>query len=137
MFWSMHSGIIAAIATVFARYLGHFVPLGDAGVRAAAVGAILVLSAVNYFGVRHGSAVQTFLTIIKLAAILLIVVLGVAFVASHGRPPVVSTGQPRTSFGAVIEALIAGLFAYGGWHMVTYAAEETKDPVRTIPWALI
>src|SRR5262245_8912653 len=28
MFWSMHSGIIAAIATVFARYLGHFIELG-------------------------------------------------------------------------------------------------------------
>src|SRR5688572_33040821 len=56
MFWSMHSGIIAAIATVFARYLGHFVELGDMGTRAAAVGAILGLSVVNYFGVRQGSA---------------------------------------------------------------------------------
>lgn len=137
MFWSMHSGIIAAIATVFARYLGHFVALGDAGVKVAAVSAILVLSAVNYFGVRYGSAVQTFLTTVKLAAILLIVVLGVAFAASHGGPPEVATGQRHTTFGAVIEALIAGLFAYGGWHMVTYAAEETKDPVRTIPRALI
>jgi APA family basic amino acid/polyamine antiporter len=34
-------------------------------------------------------------------------------------------------------ALIAGLFTYGGWHMVTYAAEETADPARTLPRALI
>ena len=34
MFWSMHSGIIAAIAMVFARYVGDFVPLGDLGIRA-------------------------------------------------------------------------------------------------------
>ena len=27
MFWTMHSGILAAIATVFARYAGFFVPL--------------------------------------------------------------------------------------------------------------
>jgi APA family basic amino acid/polyamine antiporter len=33
-------------------------------------------------------------------------------------------------------ALVAGLFAFGGWHMVTYAAEETRDPERTIPRAL-
>ena len=137
MFWSMHSGIIAAIATVFARYLGHFVELSDAGMRAAAVGAILVLSAVNYFGVRHGSVVQTFLTSIKLVAILFIVVLGVTFVASHGGPPIVAASERHTTFGAVVEALIAGLFAYGGWHMVTYAAEETKEPTRTIPRALI
>src|SRR6478672_12437801 len=31
MFWSMHSGIIAAIAIVFARYAAYFVPLGDLG----------------------------------------------------------------------------------------------------------
>ena len=27
-------------------------------------------------------------------------------------------------------AVVAGLFAFGGWHMVTYAAEETRDPER-------
>ena len=35
------------------------------------------------------------------------------------------------------QALIAGLFAFGGWHMVTYAAGETVDPTRTIPRALL
>ncbi|NIP79115.1 MAG: APC family permease, partial [Gemmatimonadetes bacterium] len=34
-------------------------------------------------------------------------------------------------------ALVAGLFAFGGWHMVTYNAEETLDPERTIPRALV
>src|SRR5438270_12459548 len=43
MFWSMHSGIIAAIAVVMARYVAYFVPLSEAGVRALAVGAILLL----------------------------------------------------------------------------------------------
>ena len=38
---------------------------------------------------------------------------------------------------AEVRALVAGLFAYGGWHMVSYAAEETVDPVRTIPRALL
>jgi basic amino acid/polyamine antiporter, APA family len=138
MFWVMHSGIIAAIATVFARYLGHFVPLGDAGTRAAAVGSILLLSAVNYFGVRHGSALQTFFTAIKLIAILMIVALGVSAIAKRGDVTLVAQLQHEApvTVGAFIRAMIAGLFAYGGWHMVTYAAEETKDPTRTIPRAL-
>jgi len=138
MFWVMHSGIIAAIATVFARYLGHFVPLGDAGTRAAAVGSIVLLSAVNYFGVRQGSALQTFFTVIKLIAVLMIVALGVSFFAKRGDVTLVAQlhhDEPVT-VGAFIRAMIAGLFAYGGWHMVTYAAEETKDPARTIPRAL-
>lgn len=138
MFWSMHSGIIAAIATVFARYLAHFVPLGETGTRAAAVGAIVVLSAVNYVGVRWGSALQTVFTIVKLAAVAAIVVLGVAFLAAHGPA---GTGIPgageSVSASGFTNAMVAGLFAYGGWHMVTYAADETRDAARTIPRALI
>jgi APA family basic amino acid/polyamine antiporter len=138
MFWSMHTGIIAAIATVFARYLGQFVELDDAGTRAAAVGSIAALSAVNYFGVRWGSALQTFFTAVKLLAVLLIVIFGVAYVARHGAA---AGARPEAalipSTGAFVSAMIAGLFAYGGWHMVTYAAEETKEPTRTLPRALI
>jgi len=36
-----------------------------------------------------------------------------------------------------LRALVAGLFAFGGWHMVTYAAEETQNAERTIPRALM
>ena len=86
MFWSMHTGIIAAIATVCARYVGFFVPLGDTGVRIVAIGAILLLSGVNYAGVRYGTAVQTTFTIIKVAAVVLIVAAG--FAAPRATMPV-------------------------------------------------
>jgi amino acid transporter len=78
MFWVMHSGIIAAMATVFGRYAGFFVPLSDRGIRAVAVSAILGFSALNYIGVKRGSAVQTAFTITKVAAVALIVVVGFA-----------------------------------------------------------
>src|SRR5215475_737613 len=69
MFWSMHTGIIAAIAMVFGRYAATLVPMGDLGIRLTAIGGIAVLTAVNYRGVKPGSAVQTALTIAKVAAI--------------------------------------------------------------------
>src|SRR3954451_7177323 len=75
MFWSMHSGIIAAIAMVFGRYAATIVALGDLGIRLTAVGGIVVLSTINYIGVRPGSAVQTALTIAKLAAIVALLAL--------------------------------------------------------------
>src|SRR5262245_10020467 len=53
MFWVMHSGIIAAIATVIGRYAGHFVTLGDAGTRAVGVASIILLTWVNILGVRQ------------------------------------------------------------------------------------
>jgi basic amino acid/polyamine antiporter, APA family len=132
MFWSMHSGIIAAIAMVFGRYAATIVPIGDFGIRLTAVGGILILSAVNYFGVRPGSAVQTGLTIAKVAAIVGLLVL--LFAKGTPRFPGATTSIET---GAFLRALVAGLFAFGGWHMVTYAAEETRDPERTIPRALM
>ena len=137
MFWSMHTGIIAAIATLCARYVGFFVPLGDTGVRIVAIAAILVLSAVNYVGVRYGTAVQTTFTIIKVAAVVLIVVAG--FRASRASPPVAAPSAPSIapSLRAFVTATVAGLFAFGGWHMVTYTGDETVDARRTIPRALL
>ncbi len=132
MFWSMHSGIIAAIAMVFGRYAATIVPLGDWGIRLVAVGGILVLSAINYVGVRPGSAVQTGLTMTKIAAIAVLLLLLFGMGTPH-MPASLGAIRPR----GFLRALVAGLFAFGGWHMVTYAAEETRRPERTIPRALM
>ena len=132
MFWSMHSGIIAAIAMVFARYVATIVPLGDLGIRLTAVGGIVGLSVINYAGVRPGSAVQTGLTITKIAAIGVLLVLLLGF-GSVQMPASAGAIEPR----GFLRALVAGLFAFGGWHMVTYAADETRNPEQTIPRALM
>jgi APA family basic amino acid/polyamine antiporter len=73
-----------------------------------------------------------------MAAVLLLLIAGVALAGTGG-------GDPWT-FGAADLAVVpldrlllgvgAGLFAFGGWHLVTYAAGETVDPVRTLPRAL-
>lgn len=136
MFWTMHSGIIAATTVVFARYAGYFTRLDDTGVRWVAIGAILVLSAINYVGVRQGSAVQAALTAAKVAAVALILVL--AFALGSGAA-LTQRAAPAIlpSIRSFSLALGAGLFAFGGWHMVTYAAGETKDARKTIPRALL
>jgi APA family basic amino acid/polyamine antiporter len=137
MFWSVHSGILAAVAVIFARYVGTFAPLGDVGARVVAIAAILLLSAINVVGVRFGARLQTAFTAVKLVAIAAMIVAGLVL------------GAPRAHFVAGVEALeattasgfslavIAGLFAFGGWHMVTYSAEETRAARRTVPRALL
>ena len=135
MFWSMHSGIIAAVAVIFARYAGHLVPLTDAGTRLVAIGVILLLSGINYLGVRQGSRLQTAFTAGKLLAVAFIVALGILL---GGRTESHFAAPAQTGFGTwdVLVALGAGLFAFGGWHMVTYSSEETVSPRTTIPRAL-
>jgi basic amino acid/polyamine antiporter, APA family len=148
MFWIMHTGIIAIIAMVFARYTAYFVPVGDAGMRATAVSVILGLSALNYVGVRGGSRVQTVLTCAKILAIGAIVVVGFALMATGRLSTVVGSdplrggmsGAPVTDF---LLAMVAGLFAYGGWPSTSTRrpcasrsisrARTTCSPAATIP----
>ena len=134
MVWTMHSGILAAIATVFARYAGFFVPLDAAGSRIVAIGAILVLSLINYVGVKSGGRVQSAFTLVKVLAVAAIILLGVVL----GGPAAASTEPAGPISGTnFLLAVAAGLFAFGGWHMVTYTAEETINPTQTIPRSLM
>ena len=135
MFWSMHSGIVAAIATVFARYAGTFAALGDTGTRVVAVAAILVLSAINYLGTRAGSRVQAVITMVKVAAVG--VIIGAGMTLPVELPPEGAATPASWGLEGMLLAVGAGLFAFGGWHMVTYTAEETVDAERTIPRALV
>lgn len=138
MFWSIHSGIIAAIAVIFARYVGYFIPLGSIGIKVVSVAVILIISAVNYLGVRQGSTLQTLFTLGKVIAIVVIVILGFSL-GSKIPEHFVMEGVANTgiSIHHFFLALVAGLFAFGGWHMVTYNAEETIQPRKTIPQALM
>ena len=139
MFWTMHSGIIAAVAVICSRYVGYFFPMGDSGIKVVAVGIIVILSAVNYIGVKHGSLLQTYITIGKIGAIVLIIVLGSLYgsrVPGHFAAGNLPAGSDVTINGFFL-ALVAGLFAFGGWHMVTYNSEETIESRKTIPRALI
>ena len=136
MFWTMHSGILAAIAVVAARYAAYFLGFGDIGIRVLAMAAILGISFIQYLGVKPGSAVQVALTAAKLGAIAVMCILLFLLGGTVHRSLPVEAGQPVSlvPFGL---AVAAGLFAFGGWHMATYAAGETRDPERTIPRALI
>jgi APA family basic amino acid/polyamine antiporter len=138
MFWIMHSGIIAAIAVIFARYVAYFYPLGDFGIKVVAIAVILFLSVINYFGVRQGSRLQLLFTLGKVLAVVFIIVVGFILGSRVSEHFVAGsfTGQ-SVSLHSFFLALVAGLFAFGGWHMVTYSSEETIDPQKTIPRALM
>ena len=136
MFFVMHAGILAAIAVVLARYAGYFFGFGETGIRLLAMAAILFVSFIQYLGVKPGSAVQVTLTAAKVCAIALLcgVIFTLGTTAHHGVSASLDQPIHLASFGL---AVAAGLFAFGGWHMVSYSAGETRNPERTIPRALV
>jgi APA family basic amino acid/polyamine antiporter len=73
--------------------------------------------------------------VIKVGAIVLIALAGI--VATVAPPAASATPNVVPSLRAFATATVAGLFAFGGWHMVTYTGDETVDARRTIPRALM
>lgn len=85
---------------------------------------------------RRGSLLQTIVTSAKILAIAVILIMVFAY-GSPAKPPASTSPAPAFSFSEFVLAVGAGLFAFGGWHMVTYAAGETREPEKTIPRALL
>lgn len=128
----IESGSVATLAVAFSIYTSSFVPLTSLEQKLVSVGVIAILSAVNIAGVRRGAAVQTVFMIAKLSGLALII--GLAFF--HGATPVASRlplPTPHTTFASFGVALVGVLWAYQGWHMLSYAAGEVRDPSRTLP----
>ncbi len=136
----MDPGITAALAVGFARYAGYIVPLSAPGLKAVAIGAILVLAAVNVAGVRLGAGMMQWLTALKLGALGLIIVLALALRAGDWSNFVPLVAQRPGSVplpGALAPALVGAFFAFGGWWEINKLAGEVRDPGRTLPRALV
>lgn len=127
------SGSAATLAVAFGIYAARFVPLTPLEQKLIAAGVVATLMLVNIAGVRVGSAVQTLLTVAKLGGIATI--LGYAVWARNVTPlgashPLPTPHTTPVSFGV---ALIGVLWAYQGWHQLSYNAGEVKDPERVLP----
>jgi APA family basic amino acid/polyamine antiporter len=136
------TGAIAAVAVTFARYAAVLVGLGERSVVPLAIGAIVILSVINYVGVRPGAATQNIFTVLKLVALAGLIVFGLATTRVPSLPVSGSVSLPTPSgpsglAAAIGVALIPVLFAYGGWQQTNFVAEEIIEPERTLPRALI
>jgi APA family basic amino acid/polyamine antiporter len=131
------TGAIAAVAVTFASYMATLAGLGPAARLPLAVGAIVLLSAVNYVGVRPGAITQNVLTVLKLGALGILVVAGLILapvpLPSEQHLPAAHEGVVL----AVGAALVPVLFACGGWQQTNFVAEELIEPERNLPRALV
>ena len=135
----IESGAIAAVAITFANYALRLIGRPDVAAVPVAIGAIVVLSLVNYLGVKPGSRVLNVLVVLKVLALGLIIIAGAMVPSSPGwwsaaRYTAASATTTTFAFGA---ALIPILFAYGGWQNANYVAEEIENPRRNLPLSLL
>ena len=165
VFAVIQTGSIAALAYVFAEFSTHFVAVGDLGEQAAAwsfhlpfigdvrplhefrvkviaVGVIVVLTVVNYVGVRVGGIVQDTFTVAKIAGMLLL--LGAVFLPSSGGSvanlTTASTVIRKDGLAlvmAIAAALQGAFWAYDGWNKAAYIAGEIRNAQYVVPRATV
>lgn len=136
-FFVMQSGSVAALAAGFAIYLGYL-SVSPVAAKIASIGVIGFLTAMNCLGVRSGARVQNLLTVIKMGSLVGISV--VLFTASGGSFAHYSYVPPTSaafSWSAFGIAMIAVLWAYEGWHVLTYNAGEVRNPRRNLTGGLL
>jgi APA family basic amino acid/polyamine antiporter len=132
-------GLTAAFAAGFALYASALVPLSPLGVKAVAVGAIVVMGAVNAVGVRTAAGVLRGLTWLKLALLGLLIVWGFASGAGDWThfAPFAERRAGSPALGAGLAAgLMSAFFSFGGFWDVSKVGGEVKDPARSLPRAL-
>jgi amino acid transporter len=132
----IRASALGATSTIFAEYLGYFVPLTGAQVRYVAAAAIIVIGLINYTGVQRAALVMTYATTAKYVAALALGAL--AFTASSGGA---SHFTPAWGSGLHLSllatALISAMWTYDGWADLSFMGGEVKNPQRTLPLALI
>lgn len=176
LFLVIQTGTIAAVGVAFGKFLGVFFPSVSAsnwiwhappifgatniGLNTQNLPGILVvilLTAVNIFGVKTGAAVQNLFTIAKVSALAMLVLVGVAIgrnadaiaanftnfwrnVSFSAQFPV-AVGTTGTTamvgmFTIVAVAQVGSLFSSDAWNNVTFTAGEMKNPRRNLPLSL-
>ena len=138
--WTMalinYPGSVAAVATTFADYACRAGGLPGWWVKPVAVGAIAFIVGVNLFGVRAGAWMQNLFTLLKLAAVVMLLVVGLALTHGHFGGVLAVDTTHQVPSGAWVGALLPVLFTYGGFHYLNDMAGEVRDPQRTLPRAL-
>jgi basic amino acid/polyamine antiporter, APA family len=121
----------------FARYATDLVRIPAVWVTPIAIAAILVLTWVNAVGVRAGATTQNVFTVLKLAALAAVILVGAAVaLRTHGGALDDHTAAPPDLGRVFGMALIPVLFTYGGWAHANNMAGEVKDATRTLPRAM-
>jgi APA family basic amino acid/polyamine antiporter len=148
------TGSIALLGFVFGDYMSAILPLGPFGEALYAAAAVLVLTWVNVRGLHSGAAAQSWLTMLEVAGLLLVVVVGLWLLSGAGEglpgsPSGLAAAAVEAAAGAAAStsgqsggssfglAMVFVLLTFGGWNEAAYLSAELKDSRRNMLRALI
>jgi APA family basic amino acid/polyamine antiporter len=102
-----------------------------------AIGAAILITWLNYIGVRRAGEFQFVFTLLKVAIILGIVAVGFSYQGGTWGNFATEFVGARGGIAGFFAALVAALWAYDGWNDLNMVAGEIRNPQRNIPLSLI
>ncbi|MFZ0553289.1 MAG: amino acid permease [Steroidobacteraceae bacterium] len=128
---------LGATSTIFAEYLGYFLPISPAGVHYVAALTIALLGVINYVGLRRASAVMNVTTAVKLIAVIVLGLMAFTAVRAPQTPSLPVTTTHAVNLSLMASALIPVLWTYDGWSNLTSVGGEVSRPQATLPMGLV
>jgi amino acid transporter len=133
----INTGSIATMAAGVGSYIApiaHFTPTQQ---KVFQVAVLMFFCVINCLGVTLGKWVQNVLSCTKLGGLIVMII----FLFAHGsRERLAVNFWPAPGplhFAPFGIAIIGVLWAYDGWHTLSFVAGEVKEPTRNIPGSLI
>lgn len=134
LLWVTGTIATAAVATIFADSLQRMSPaLSGAGTRVAVLVLVFaIVTAINVRGVKGGARLNIVSTVLKLAPLALLIVIGLAKLE-----PANLAWQSTPSAGDVGRASVFLIFAFAGIESAMVPSGEVREPARTVPRAVV
>jgi APA family basic amino acid/polyamine antiporter len=124
---------IISASTIAVAFGGYFASLFGAPILVSAMLAIIVLSFVNFFGIKESSSMNIIFTIIEASGLALIVWIGFGL---FGNVNIDYFDAPN-GFSGIFAAFTLVFFAYIGFENIANIAEEIRQPRKVLPRAII
>jgi amino acid transporter len=133
------TGSIALLAFVFGDYMSRVLSLGPNSSAIYAALTVILLTAINLFGLRESARTQNILTILEVSGLVLVAVAGLIAVAPAAAPaaPAVAGASPNAIPPMFGLAMVFVLLTYGGWNEAAYISAEVKGGPRGIVRTLV
>jgi len=124
----IQTGSLALLAYVYGDYISTLVPLGPQSSAIHAALLVIVISAINWLGVRVGTGTQAWLTAAEVLGLVAVIVAGLIIAPPGTIEPLTSGGIG--SMGGIGLVMVFVLLTYGGWNEAAYLSAETEKSPR-------
>jgi len=134
LYWIVRVTTFAANCNLLLNYLGFFVPSANEGwLRVLLIGlVVLILTTVNFLGIRQSAILTNVFTVGKIVPLIIFAAVGLFFIQPENF-----TFTPTPEAGSFSSAVLLLIYAYVGFEAAAIPAGETRDPQRSVPFALL